>query len=75
MRIPQSGAAQLLGPRWNFETASNRDCHIPPMVLFRRLFFSLNEIQTFYKSAKRILDIITGSLPFYLGGRLKLGRA
>jgi threonine/homoserine/homoserine lactone efflux protein len=38
-------------------------------------FFSLNRIQSIYKSAKRILDMVTGSLLFYLGGRLILGRA
>jgi threonine efflux protein len=37
-------------------------------------FFSLNKIQIIYKSAKRILDVVTGSLLFYLGGKLILGR-
>jgi RhtB (resistance to homoserine/threonine) family protein len=37
-------------------------------------FFSLNKIQIIYKSAKRILDMMTGSLLFYLGGKLILGR-
>ena len=37
-------------------------------------FFSLNKIQIIYKSAKRILDMMTGSLLFYLGGRLIFGR-
>jgi threonine efflux protein len=33
-------------------------------------FFSFNKIQVFYKRAKRPLDMITGSLLSYLGGRL-----
>ena len=38
-------------------------------------FFSFNKIQIIYKNAKRILDIMTGSLLSYLGGRLIFGRA
>lgn len=37
-------------------------------------FFSFNKIQVIYKSAKRTLDIMTGSLLSYLGGRLIFGR-
>lgn len=33
-------------------------------------FFSFNKIQVLYKRAKRSLDIMTGSLIAYLGGRL-----
>jgi threonine/homoserine/homoserine lactone efflux protein len=33
-------------------------------------FFSFNKIQVFYKRAKQPLDIMTGSLLSYLGGRL-----
>lgn len=35
-------------------------------------FFSFNRIQVFYKRAKRLLDVMTGSLLSYLGGRLIL---
>jgi threonine efflux protein len=41
---------------------------------FVAYFFSLNRIQIIYKSAKRILDVVAGSLLFYLGGKLILGR-
>jgi threonine efflux protein len=37
-------------------------------------FFSFNKIQTVYKGAKRILDMMTGSLLSYIGGRLIFGR-
>lgn len=35
-------------------------------------FFSLKQVQVFYRRAKRPLDILTGSLLAYLGGRLIL---
>jgi threonine/homoserine/homoserine lactone efflux protein len=35
-------------------------------------FFSFNKIQVFYKRAKRLLDVMTGSLLSCLGGRLIL---
>ncbi len=41
---------------------------------FVAYFVSLNRIQIIYKSAKRILDVVAGSLLFYLGGKLILGR-
>ena len=41
---------------------------------FIAYFFSLNKIQIIYKSAKRILDVVAGSLLFYLGGKLILGK-
>ena len=36
-------------------------------------FFAFHKIQHVYKSAKRPLDIVTGSLLSYLGGRLIFG--
>ena len=41
---------------------------------FVAYFFSLNTIQNIYKSVKKVLDVVAGSLLLYLGGKLILGR-